>query len=187
MRVLVAYASRYGATEEITKRISEKLAATGHEAQARPVKEMGDLADYEAFIIGSATYFGKWLREATKFIRQNRAILAAGRPVWLFSTGPLGTAATDAQGRDLRAVAEPKEIAEFREAIHPRDHRVFFGVLDPGKLGFRDRLIKALPAGRALLPEGDFRDWAEIEAWVAEIASELTPAPNSRPTGGDTE
>ena len=45
----------------------------------------------------------------------------------------------DAQGRDLLVVAEPKEIAEFREAINPRDHRVFFGAFDPKKLGFKDR------------------------------------------------
>ncbi len=41
----------------------------------------------------------------------------------------------DAQGRDLRVVWEPKEIAEFRDAINPRDLRVFFGALDNSKLG----------------------------------------------------
>jgi menaquinone-dependent protoporphyrinogen oxidase len=30
-----------------------------------------------------------------------------------------------------------------------------------------------MPAGRELLPEGDFRDWAEIESWAGEIAREL--------------
>ena len=62
----------------------------------------------------------------------------AGWPVWLFSSGPLGTEATDAKGRDLTAVTEPGEIAEFREAIHTRGHRVFFGALDPGTLGFAE-------------------------------------------------
>jgi menaquinone-dependent protoporphyrinogen oxidase len=76
----------------------------------------------------------------------------------------------------VRAEAEPKEAAEFRDSIRPRDHRVFFAVLSPGKLGFRDRAIRGLPAGRALLPEGDFRDWAEIDAWARDIAGQLTPA-----------
>jgi menaquinone-dependent protoporphyrinogen oxidase len=61
--------------------------------------------------------------------------------------------------------------------------RVFFGALDPSKLGFRDRLIKALPAGGTLLPEGDFRAWAEIDAWTNEIAHELAQASIGRPTG----
>lgn len=104
-----------------------------------------------------------------EFVRRNRAVLA-DRPVWLFSSGPLGTEPTDAQGRDLTVVAVPKEIAEFTEAIHPRGHRVFFGVLDPSRLGLGERAIRKLPASRALLPEGDFRDWAHIEAWARDIA-----------------
>jgi menaquinone-dependent protoporphyrinogen oxidase len=30
-----------------------------------------------------------------------------------------------------------------------------------------------LPAARNAMPTGDFRDWAEIEAWAASIADEL--------------
>jgi menaquinone-dependent protoporphyrinogen oxidase len=173
MRILVAYASQHGATQGIAERIAEQLTAAGVDATAQPVSAAGDLARYDAFVIGSAAYIGHWQKEATEFARRNQAVLAK-RPTWLFSSGPLGTEPTDAQGRDQRE-AEPNEIAELREAIHPRDHRVFFGALDPRKLGFRDRAIRTLPAGRALLPEGDFRDWADIEAWAGGIADELAP------------
>lgn len=44
-------------------------------------------------------------------------------------------------------------------------------------------MIKALPAGRTLLPEGDFRAWAEIDTWADEIAHELAQAPVGRRTG----
>ena len=186
MKVLVAHASRYGATQAIAERIAEKLTQAGHEAQARPVKAVADLAGYQAFVIGSAVYFGKWLKEGREFVRSNRANLAADQPVWLFSSGPLGTRTTDAAGRDVLAGAEPEEIAEFK-AIHPGHHRVFFGALDPSKLGFRDRLIKALPAGGTLLPEGDFRAWAEIDAWADEIAHELAQAAIGRRTGERTQ
>ena len=169
MPVLVVYASKHGATREIAERIAQTLTAAGRQAQARPVKAAGDLAGYGAFVVGSAVYVGHWQKEAVEFVRRNRAVLA-GRPVWLFSSGPLGTEPTDAQGRDLTVTAEPREIAEFTEAIHPRGHRVFFGVLDPGRLGMGERAIRKLPAGRTLLPEGDFRDWAEIEAWADAIA-----------------
>lgn len=176
MKFLVAYASKHGATQAIAERIAARLEATGHTAEAQTVDAAGDPAGYDAVVIGSAAYFGHWQKEATAFVRRHQSILV-GMPVWLFSSGPLGTEATDAEGHDLREAAEPKEVAEFRETITPRDHRVFFGALDPETLGFRDRLIRAMPAGRNLLPEGDFRDWPEIEAWAEGIARAAPPAP----------
>lgn len=94
--------------------------------------------------------------------------------MWLFSTGPLGIDATDAKGVDLRMTAEPREIPGFRTAIHPRDHHVFFGALDPGRLTFAEKTLRKLPAARAMMPEGDFRDWTDIEDWARSIAEELT-------------
>nr|WP_303715833.1 hypothetical protein [Methanoculleus marisnigri] len=90
--------------------------------------------------------------------------------MWLFSSGPL--ALGPGAGLDDPEL-EPGEIGEFRESIHPRDHRVFFGALDPGRLGFAHRALRKLPAARAVLPVGDFRDWDEIEAWAGSIARAL--------------
>jgi len=104
MPVLVVYASKHGATQEIAERIAQTLAAAGQPAQARPVSAAADLAGNGAFVIGSAVYMGHWQKEAAEFVRRNRAVLAA-RPVWLFSSGPLGAEPTDAQGRDLTAAA----------------------------------------------------------------------------------
>jgi menaquinone-dependent protoporphyrinogen oxidase len=57
--------------------------------------------------------------------------------------------------------------------VRPRDHRVFGGVLNPDRLSLGSRLMRLMPAGRKLLEEGDFRDWAEIEGWADQIAGEL--------------
>lgn len=173
MTVLVAYASKHGATQQIAERIAEKLRERGHEADVRPVKASGDLTGYDAFVIGSAVYFGSWLKEATQFVRRNQAILVS-RPVWLFSSGPIGPCSTDDQGRDLAEEATPKEIAEFAESLKPREHRVFFGKLDRDSLGFVGRLVASMPAFPGV--EGDFRDWATIESWAGHIAQELMPA-----------
>jgi menaquinone-dependent protoporphyrinogen oxidase len=173
MSVLVGYASKHGATGEIAERIAEILTLAGRHAEARRVQQAGDLGGYEGFVVGSAAYSTHWLKDATAFVMSNRDLLAH-RPVWLFSTGPLGTDATDAKGVDLRTTAEPKEIPGFREAIHPRDHHVFFGALDPGRLTFAEKTLRKLPAARAMMPEGDFRDWTEIEVWARNIAEVLT-------------
>jgi len=180
MRVLVAYATKHGATQGIAERLADELRRSDIDVTLRPVDQAGDLASYDAFVLGSAAYIGHWRKEASKFVRANQALLAA-RPVWLFSSGPLGTQRTDAQGQDAIAAAVPKEVADFRGMVTPRDHHVFFGALDPGRLGLSERLIRRMPAGRALLPEGDFRDWAEVDAWAGEIAQALVRmAPASR-------
>jgi menaquinone-dependent protoporphyrinogen oxidase len=173
MSILVAFASKHGATAEIAERIAEILTLAGQRAEARPVQQTGDLGGYEGFVIGSAAYMAHWQKDATAFVMSNRDLLAHRR-VWLFSSGPLGTQATDAKGVDLRTAAEPKEIPGFRGAIHPRDHHVFFGALDPGRLTLAEKTLRKLPAGRAMMPEGDFRDWTDIEVRARRIAAELT-------------
>ena len=174
MRVLVACASRYGATQGIAERIAATLRQQGLETTVQPAQQAADPARYDAAVIGSAAYFFHWMKPASSFVRRNSRALA-DRPVWLFSSGPLGTKDKDAQGRDLREFLEPKEIAKFRETLKPRDHRVFFGAMDSAKLGFLHRLVYKLPANRdnALFPQGDFRNWTEIDSWAATIAHSL--------------
>lgn len=174
MRVLVVYASRYGATQGIAERIAATLRQHGVDVTLKPVQAAGDPADYDAFVIGSAIYYFRWMRKAAEFVRRNRAVLAE-RPVWLFSSGPLGVETKDAEGRDKCAVTVPKDIAEFEQSIHPREHRVFFGALERDKLGFTHRLMLKLPVNKdnAIFPLGDFRDWNNIEAWAGKIAESL--------------
>jgi len=172
MKVLVVYASKHGATQGIAERIAKTLVAEGYETDVLSLPGTTGLHGYDACVVGSAVYMGHWRTEAMTFVRGRRASLAH-RPVWLFSCGPLGTATTDAKGRDVRSAAMPKEAQELDEVLHPRDHHVFFGALDPLRLGTGERVLRKLPAGRALMPEGDFRDWAEIDWWAKEIAQQL--------------
>jgi menaquinone-dependent protoporphyrinogen oxidase len=178
MRVLVAYATRHGATAGIAERVAETLRTAGLDAEARPAASVKGLAGYDAFVIGSAAYMYRWLKEATAFVRKNRARLAT-KPVWLFSSGPLGTEPTNAEGVDQKVAAVPKDLEELREAVHARDHHVFFGAFtrDRKPVGLAERFLSLMPAASEALPEGDFRDWPEIEAWATTIAAELRPAP----------
>jgi hypothetical protein len=100
----------------------------------------------------------------------NSQELWAQRSVWLSTSGPLGAEATHAEGADRHADFEPMEIRGFREAIRPRDHRVFVGALDPGRLSFAEWSCLKIPATRAILSEGDFGDWAQIKGWARGIA-----------------
>jgi len=50
-----------------------------------------------------------------------------------------------------------------------REHRMFAGKLDKRQLGFGERAIVVA----LRVPEGDFRNWAEINGWASEIALSL--------------
>ena len=125
---------------------------------------------YDAFVIGGGTYGGHWHPDAVAFIRRHPELLL-DRPVWLFSSGPLQLAPGDSALDDPELL--PTDIPALIEAVHAREHRIFFGALDPAKLAFKHRALRKLPAARAILPEGDFRNWHSIEAWANAIARAL--------------
>lgn len=169
MTVLVTFASRYGATAGIAERIAETLTLARLETETRAIDDVGDIDRYRAVVLGSAVYFGSWLKAARAFVEENQELLS-DRPVWLFSSGPLpGAVIPEGQDPD----PTPKEIGDLIEQIHARDHQVFDGALDPGRLTFRDRMIRTLPAGKPLLPKVDGRDWTAVRNWAADIARQL--------------
>jgi menaquinone-dependent protoporphyrinogen oxidase len=176
MKVLVAYASKYGSTKGIAEFIGEKLRQQGVEADVLEVGAVRRVADYDAFVVGSAVYMFRWLKEARRFVSKNSAFLA-NHPVWLFSSGPVGTESKNAEGHDLLEVSGPKELDQLRALVKPRDHKVLFGALDGSRLtgimGFGYRMAKRSKSARDEMPEGDFRDWKAIEAWTALIAQDL--------------
>lgn len=161
MRVLVAVASKHGATREIADAIGEVLEGAGLEADVSDVDEVGDILVYDAVVVGSGAYAGNWLKPARAFVDRNQDVLA-GIPVWLFSSGPLG----DPLKPDDEEAVKIEGIERVTGAV---DHTVFAGALDKDKLGFGERaIIKAVRA-----QEGDFRNWTAIKAWAAEIAGTL--------------
>jgi menaquinone-dependent protoporphyrinogen oxidase len=174
MLVLVAYATRHGATRGIAERIAERLRADGVAAEVRPAAEVRDADRYDAFVVGGAAYMFHWLGDATKFVERNARVLAA-KPTWLFSSGPIGTDLVDKDGRDVFETTVPKEFARLRELARPRAEKVFFGAIDPDAkpIGLAERFMRVMPAGRDALPKGDFRDWPAIDAWADDIAAAL--------------
>lgn len=175
MSVLVAYASRHGATAGIAEKIAESLSENGAEAVAIDVNDVDDVAQYDAFVIGAAAYMFHWLKDATRFVKRNVQTFSA-KPVWLFSSGPIGTELVDDEGRDVFEASRPKEFDELGPLVNPKGEKVFFGAWNPEEskpVGMAERFMKLLPASDSL-PTGDFRDWEAIDAWAKEIADQLT-------------
>jgi menaquinone-dependent protoporphyrinogen oxidase len=168
MRVLVTAASKHGATAEIATEIGRALAEQAVDVDVTPIEDTPGIGEYDAVVLGSAVYVGHWLKSATEFVEDNAAELAE-RPVWLFSSGPVG--------EPPKPPEESVDAADMVTTSAAREHRVFPGRLDKSQLGFAERaIVTALH-----VPEGDYRDWSEIRAWATGIAESLaTPA---RPAG----
>jgi len=167
-KVLVTYASKYGATAEIAEKIGEVLSGAGLVTEVLPVKQVSGLSEYNAVILGSAVYVGLWRKEAVKFLEANEKALAE-RPVWLFSSGPTG------EGDPVELLQGwqfPKGQQEIADRIQPRDITVFHGNVDTSKLNFLHKWM----IGKVEAPVGDFRDWEAITSWAASIAKALKAA-----------
>ncbi len=160
MRVLVSAASRHGATEEIAREIATALGEGGHDPDVLGPDAVTTLDGYGAVILGSAIYMGEWMDSARAFVERFGPDLAT-LPVWLFSSGPLGT---EGAGDD-----EPGTLADILATTRAREHRLFAGRFDPGEVGLGERVL--LEAGRA--PTGDFRPWDDIRGWATGIATAL--------------
>ena len=165
MKVLVTAASRYGSTAEIATAIGEGLRASGIETDVVPVDDGPAVDGYDAVVVGSAVYAGHWLPPAKEFVVSHAAELTA-RPVWLFSSGPIGD--------PPKPKDDPVDAAAMIELTAARGHQVFAGKLDRGMLGLAEKAIAI--ALRA--PYGDFREWDAIAAWASEISTALrSPGP----------
>jgi menaquinone-dependent protoporphyrinogen oxidase len=159
---LVTAASRYGATGEIAQAIGEVFTERGWDAVVVTPEQVQGIDSFDAVVLGSAVYAGHWLKPARELVDRSRKALAA-RPVWLFSSGPIGD--------PPKPEEDPVNIADIMQATKARGHRVFAGKLVKKQLSFFDRAI----AAALRVPEGDFRDWKEIKAWAAEIADAQRP------------
>jgi menaquinone-dependent protoporphyrinogen oxidase len=168
LRILIGYASKHGATAGIAERIGEALRLAGRDARVLPISEVRDLKDYHAAIVGSAVYMGRWMKEATSFVRQHQVEFAA-LPFWLFSSGPVGP----------KPLPDAADIAEFRKVLNVRGDATFDGALDGQKLSLLERvLVKAVRA-----PYGDYRKWDAVDVWARSIAASLRSTRSEAPVG----
>jgi menaquinone-dependent protoporphyrinogen oxidase len=171
MKVLVAVASRHNATRGIAEAIADELRASGLEVHLHDADRSIDPKGYDAVILGSGVYMGRWLPEAKRFITQHGPTLRT-IPVWIFSSGPLGE-------DDPKPHGDPEDVPKLMETTGAREHKVFAGRLDKSGLGLVERLI----ANAVHAPDGDFRDLGDVLDWARSIALSLESMQVNSSTG----
>ncbi len=158
-RILIAYASRHGATAEVAEAIRDTLSSGGVDVELASLTEIKSLDGYRAVVIGAPIYSANWMPEATDFVKKHQAAL-----------GQMPTACF------VLAIRLRDNTDELREAVKsaistecvimkPVTLGLFAGALDYAKLS----PIVRLQAETKKLPEGDFRDWDAIREWASTL------------------
>jgi menaquinone-dependent protoporphyrinogen IX oxidase len=83
-KILVAYATVSGSTTEVAEAIGETLGQEGTQVDVRPIKDVDDISDYEAVVVGGPMIMG-WHRDAKRFLKKYQGALSQ-MPVAYFMT-----------------------------------------------------------------------------------------------------
>jgi menaquinone-dependent protoporphyrinogen oxidase len=165
--ILVAYATRYGSTQEVAEAVAATLRERGLEVDIRPMRQVRILNQYGAVVLGAPLYMFHWHKDALQFLARHREALLS-RPVAIFALGPFHAEEKEFQGSREQL---NKELAKF-PWLTPAAIAIFGGKFDPQKLTFPHNLIPALKN----MPASDVRDWTAISAWANDLAAQFQPA-----------
>jgi len=165
--VLVAYATRYGSTQEVAEAVAATMRERGLAVDIQPMREVRGLEGYRAVVLGAPLYMFRWHKDALHFLTRHRAALTQ-RPVAIFALGPFH--AEEKEYQEVRRQLD-KELAKF-PWLTPAEIAIFGGKFDPQKLTFPHNLVPALKN----MPASDVRDWTAIRAWASDLAAQFQPA-----------
>lgn len=163
---VIVVQSRHGSTLGIAGALAQRLVFHGFNVHVADPSVEAEI-DADIVLVGSAVYLGKWLKPAVRYLERHAEQLV-GRPVWLFSSGPLGDdIGTGGSGGGIDA----DYVDHLIELADARGHRVFPGRLNKAALG----PVETVMAHAVHAPEGDFRNWLDVYEWADEIASASLP------------
>jgi menaquinone-dependent protoporphyrinogen IX oxidase len=190
MRVLVAYESNAGSTQEVARAIAESIGSEHVEVELKRLAELDDVGVYDAAVVGAPMIVG-WHRGAVKFIRRHQDILSRIPVAYFMTALSLTDAGQDEEFDGIRIHRDPALLHEptnperlsFKEKhnslgsylrpvlkktskVRPLAIGLFAGKLDYRVLKFPQMVFVMLLFAQK---PRDYRDWEQIRNWGAEI------------------
>jgi len=166
--VLVAYATRYGSTQQVAEAIAAALGESGLTVELKLLREVRSLERYRAVVMGAPLFMFHWHKDALNFLSRQRKALS-NLPVAVFALGPVHVPHDEQEWKDSRAQLD-KELVKF-PWFKPVALEMFGGKYDPAALRFPLKMF----AGAE--PASDIRDWEAIRTWARNLAPRLGTTP----------
>ena len=162
MKVLVAYATKNGSTQQVADAVAVALRERGAQVTLLPARAAREsVAGYDLVVLGAPLYSGRWHRDAHRFLRRHRRELAAV-PVAVFAMEPRA----DTEDAWQRSRAQLDRALAKRGWLDPVTVTVFGGVDPPGN---------------SKRPPRDLRNWETIATWATQA---LTTVGETAKTAG---
>jgi menaquinone-dependent protoporphyrinogen oxidase len=172
MRCLIVYASRYGQTERVARRIGDVMQSCGaevhvYEVSAVPVDVAIALCD--VVVLAGAVYFGKHSKKLERFAASQRTSLAKVKSVFVSVSGAARTAA------GLQTAEESARTFLARTGWTPNQVELVAGGEPYTKYGFFTRWFMVQHSkklGRRVdsKRDYDFTDWDSVDRLASSLA-----------------
>lgn len=168
IKILLAYASKYGSTQEVAEKVALTLRERGLAVDLQPMRKVRTLEGYAAVVLGTPIYYGALHKDAVNFLTKSESFLAH-LPVAVFALGPNSTDENERQGCRAQFDKELAKFPWFRPVVPE-----LFGGRFPARLRFPDSLLVALPASPMHgKPASDVRNWSAIRTWANGLINQL--------------
>ena len=168
IKILIAYASTHGSTQEVAETIAATIREQGIAVDLQPARNVKTLNGYNAVMLGAPLYMFHLHKDALRFLSKHQKAFTDGLPLAIFAGGPIEV--DKDQWDEIRQQLD-QELAKF-PWLKPASVHVVGGKFDPTNLHFPWNLIPALKQN----PPCDLRDWEAIRGWARAFTTRLQPA-----------
>ncbi|KPL78829.1 hypothetical protein ADN00_06315 [Ornatilinea apprima] len=162
-RILIAYATKAGTAAGIATHIGEQYANQGLAVDVMPVEQVNDLSAYATVIVGSGIYIGKIIPKAMDFIEKNQSALQ-NKSFHIFIACMTLREDTDENRKIVSDYLIPA-----RAVVKPQSEGLFAGTINLSHLNLLEKMV----VSSMQVPEGDYRNWPQIEAWAQAIPTAI--------------
>lgn len=162
-KVLLAYCTTHGSTQETAERILKVLMQAGLKADLQEARSVRSLDGYDAVVLGFPLYMFKMHKDSRRFLSRFQKEFRNGLPLAVFAGGPIEPEKKDEQLKEAAEQVE-KELGKFPE-LKPVSVLTIGGFFDPDSLKLPYSIIPAMKQ----FPAADLRDWDRITAWAEEL------------------
>lgn len=169
-KILVAYSSRSGTTQEVAETIGNELAKCGAAVDVADTNTINDLHPYNAVVIGSPINYDHWLPQARQFVIDNESQLK-DIPVAFFFTCLVLSKSTLKSSK--KAETYRIKLEQLSSLVNPVSITGFAGVLDYSNMSVSTKIVSQLIYKLLGVTEGDYRDMDAIRSWSNNIYSNL--------------